>query len=377
MLEASTTRLHLRFNPQRRRRAYPRPAFTLVELTVNMVSVGVLIAGLASAMMLTLKTLPTDMSAAAESNRASRVLAQLSEDLQHATKFTEQTANAVTFTVPDRDGDGQVETLRYSWNGTPGQPLTYQYNTTAAVGIATNVQAFNLSKLNRTIAAAYAGPPTTYSVLYETFTEAKVGIDATQISIPVPAGTLDNRLLIAAIATDGGVAPTMVAPAGWNSLGSLLSGSAVGLNLYWKFASGEPSAYTFTWTGAEHAYGCIMRFNQVNPVAPINASATDSRGSSLLSLTMPTPGLTTTVDNCMILRMVAVNGSGIATAPLLHTGITIDSSGGAASVAVSGAAAYANQANAGNVGGASYIWVSLPCPESVSWTIAIAPTPPE
>jgi hypothetical protein len=112
-------------------------------------------------------------------------------------------------------------------------------------------------------------------------------------------------------------------------------------------------------------------------VAPFNASATDSRGASLLSLTMPTPAVTTTVDNCMILRMVAVNGSGIATAPLLHTGITIDSSGGAASVGVSAGAAYANQANAGNAGGANYVWVSLPSPESVSWTIAIAPAPPE
>jgi hypothetical protein len=342
-----------------------------------MVSVGVLVAGLASAMMLTLKTLPTDATAAAENNRASRVLSQLADDLQHATNFTEQAASAVTFTVPDRDGDGKAETLRYSWNGTAGQSLKYQYNTTTAVDIATNVQTFNLAKLNRTIAAAYAGPPTTYSVLYETFTEAKVGTDNTQINIPVPAGTLDNRLLIAAIATDGNVASTMVAPAGWNSLGSLVSGSAVGMNLYWKFASGESGNYTFTWTGAETAYGCIMRFNQVNPAAPFNASATSTQGSSLLSLTLPTPGVTTTVDNCMILRLIAVNGSGIATAPLLQTAITIDSSGGGSSVAVSAGAAYANQATAGNVAGASFVWVSIPRPESASWTLAIAPAPPD
>jgi hypothetical protein len=353
-----------------------RPAFTLVELTVNMVSAGLLIAGLGSAMMLTLKTLPTDATAGAENNRASRVLSQLADDLQHATNFTEQTASAVTFTVPDRDGDGKVETLRYSWNGTAGQSLKYQYNTNTAVDIATNVQAFNLAKLNRTIAAAYAGPPTNYSVLYEAYSETKVGADNTQITIPVPGGTLDDRLLIAAIVTDGAVAPSIVAPADWNSLGSVVSGSAVGLSLFWKFTSAESGNYTFTWTGAETAYGCVMRFNQVNPVAPFNASATSTQGQSLLSLALPTPAVTTTQDNCMILRLIGVNGNGIATAPLLQTPIRINSSGGATGP-VSGGSAYAYQTTAGNAGAASYTWVSLPCPESVSWTIAIAPAPPD
>lgn len=273
-----------------------------------MVSAGLLIAGLGSAMMLTLKTLPTDATAGAENNRASRVLSQLADDLQHATNFTEQTASAVTFTVPDRDGDGKVETLRYSWNGTAGQSLKYQYNTNTAVDIATNVQAFNLAKLNRTIAAAYAGPPTNYSVLYEAYSETKVGADNTQITIPVPGGTLDDRLLIAAIVTDGAVATSIVAPADWNSLGSVVSGSAVGLSLFWKFTSAESGNYTFTWTGAETAYGCVMRFNQVNPVAPFNASATSTQGQSLLSLALPTPAVTTTQDNCMILRLIGVNG---------------------------------------------------------------------
>ena len=48
---------------------------------------------------------------------------QMADDLKLALNFTEQTATAVTFTVPDRNGDAQPETIRYAWTGA-GAPLT-------------------------------------------------------------------------------------------------------------------------------------------------------------------------------------------------------------------------------------------------------------
>ena len=57
-----------------------------------------------------------------------QALVELLADLEFALAFSEKTDHALTFTVPDRDGDFISETIRYAWSGTPGDPLTRQYN---------------------------------------------------------------------------------------------------------------------------------------------------------------------------------------------------------------------------------------------------------
>jgi hypothetical protein len=361
----------------RRPQPTSRSAYTFVELTVNMVSASVLVAGLASALLICLKTLPADSTASADNNRASRILAQLADDLQHATGFTEQTASAITFTVPDRDGDSQAETLRYSWSGTAGQPLKYQYNTAAAIDLANNVQALSFAKLNRIIPAADSGPATVYNVVYEAFAEKKVGADDNKLDMTVPAGTVDDRLLVACIALDGNAISTVVPPAGWTQV--LLQGFSgeVGLGVWWKFSSSEPASYRWNWSGMEQAYGWMMRFSNISPTAPINAVAAGT-GTSLL----PTcPAITTTTDNTMILRIGAIDSANILVdtpAMLLHTNITFDRSNTNAA-AVSGGAAYASQNTAGNVGAASFTLspLALLGEEFVTATLAIAPRSPQ
>ena len=49
-------------------------------------------------------------------------------ELNYALSFTERPVNVVEFTVADRDGDESPEFIRYAWSGTPGDPLTRQYN---------------------------------------------------------------------------------------------------------------------------------------------------------------------------------------------------------------------------------------------------------
>ncbi len=55
-------------------------------------------------------------------------LAQMSADIELALRFTESTATAISFYVPDRTGDGAPELLRYEWGGSDGDPITYSMN---------------------------------------------------------------------------------------------------------------------------------------------------------------------------------------------------------------------------------------------------------
>jgi hypothetical protein len=67
---------------------------------------------------------------------------ELEADLEFALAFTEQSARAVTFLVPDQSGDAKLETVRYAWSGTPGDPLTRQFNGGAVAVVLENVHVF-------------------------------------------------------------------------------------------------------------------------------------------------------------------------------------------------------------------------------------------
>lgn len=143
----------MRHIPPRRRRGY-----TLIELIVSMGSATMLIAGLASALFTSSSAMSLDSGSQAKRQQSAEIQADLMADLQYALNFSERTANAVTFTVPDRDGDSNPETIRYAWSGTAGDPLTYEYNNGTAVTLADDVQSFDLSYLTRTMQPDFNGP---------------------------------------------------------------------------------------------------------------------------------------------------------------------------------------------------------------------------
>ena len=164
------------------------------------------------------------------------------------------------------------------------------------------------------------------AVVYIDFEEAKVGSDAESITISTP-DTNEGDLLIAAVATDGST--TISPPSGWTLINCGTYSSEVTLAAWWKIAdASEPTNHTFTWSGAEQAYGWMMRFVG-HDSTPINAWATNGETSS----TPTSPAVTTTVDNCLILRLGGFDDGDVNTLPEPgnpglsgHTPITMDES---------------------------------------------------
>jgi hypothetical protein len=247
----------------------------------------------------------------------------------------------------------------------------YWFNSEPALAVAEDVKQFNLTALNRVIAAD-ATPPPPPPIVYETFTEAKATSDVQSLNIPVPSGATAGKLLIAAVAVDGAVGSTLTAPAGWNLLSAQNGGGQVGLAVWWKFAgSAEGAAYTFAWTGPEKAYGWVMRFSGANTLGPINVFASSTGTGS----TPQCPSVTATEGYTMILRIggfdedrININNAGMSG----HTTITMDRS----------------DSSGGNVsGGAAYKYLDTPISTGtstfgltnsvhyVTFTIVLAPQP--
>jgi len=353
----------------RRRTPSRRSGYSLIELVIATGAGAVVVGGLASTMMIASKSLTPDSPASADANRGALALSQLTGDLRHAIQFTERADTAITFTVPDRNGDTAPETLRYSWSGTAGDPLMYVYNNVAPTKLALNVSSFKIAAVTRLIAEEMIEDPANL-VIFESFAEVKAPSGVAAIAIPVPAGVAQGNLLIAAVTIDGNAGSTLSTPAGWNLLSRLSSGGNVGMGVWWRIAGpSEPANYSVNWTGNWQAYGWMMRFSGNNLTTPINAFSS-AVGKSPAP---PCPDVNTTVPNALIVRIggfddddITVDSAGIVG----YTTITMDRSN-FGSETTSGGAACASLSAAGSSGAATFALTGDE--EYVTCTVAISP----
>lgn len=109
---------------QPRRRA--QRGFSLAEAVISLAIVSLVLGSLSSLVVISTRSLAV-LAAETQADRAEEALFDLAADLRFATSLPERSATAVTAIVPDRDGDGQPETIRYSWAG-PGHPLLRTVN---------------------------------------------------------------------------------------------------------------------------------------------------------------------------------------------------------------------------------------------------------
>ncbi len=197
-----------------------------------------------------------------------------------------------------------------------------------------------------------------------------IALIPTSITTSMPA-TNTGDLLIAAVTTDGST--TISTPSGWTPINQGSDdGGQVTLGAWYKVAVASEPAPIFNWTGVRQAYGWIMRFSGQAASNPINTS---NSGQSFGTATPSSPPVTTTVKNCLILRLGAFDDNSITiNNPTLlsgHTTITADASGGVAGGIVSGGAGYIKQAAIGSSGNSNFSLLSAKAARML--TIAIAP----
>lgn len=133
--------------------AHARGGFTLIEAVLGTAIAVIILAGVVGVMFLAYSGLSSGADKADNMSKQTRAIQMITLDLSLATALSERSTEAVTMVVPDRDGDGQPETIRYRWSGIPGDPLTRQVNGSPAVAIAEDVHQFSLAYLLRTLPA--------------------------------------------------------------------------------------------------------------------------------------------------------------------------------------------------------------------------------
>ena len=348
-----------------------RSGYTLVELVVASASSMLLLAGMGGSIYFASQALDPDDSKTHKTNQAGIKVNHLMSEMGYATRFYERTPHAVTFAIPDRDGDGSEEKFRYAWSGVPGDPLTKELNGSAPSVLVKDIHGINFTYMTRSVIAP---PPVVVAreVVFEEFTETILNPKSNSLTIAKPSGVVAGDLLIASVAVQNDMSSSLSAPVDWNTIDVGHESGKVTLGVWWKIAgASESSSYEFTWSNDMEAYGVIMRFSGHDPTTPIDVFTASGDNSD-----SPTsPAVTTTVDNTMTLRLggfkkgdITVDSPGLSG----HTAITMDRSGSSKN-SCSGGAGYILQPTTGDSGTSSFTLTNSH--EARLVTIAIAPAP--
>jgi prepilin-type N-terminal cleavage/methylation domain-containing protein len=89
--------------------------FTLIETVVALAVSSVLLLALGSTVLLASRAVPSGNETVIAEAEIQRSLAVMSSDIEVATAIS--ATSGLILTVPDRDGDGNPDTIEYSWNG--------------------------------------------------------------------------------------------------------------------------------------------------------------------------------------------------------------------------------------------------------------------
>jgi hypothetical protein len=185
---------------------------------------------------------------------------------------------------------------------------------------------------------------------------------ATSFSITKPTSAAEGEQLWAHIQLTAD--RTITLPSGWNFAYQNINSGAGRAAVIWKLlGAGEPSSYTINLSGsAAAAWGCV-RVSGANST-PVNVSSNNTTINSWTS-----PAVTTTVDNCLVLRCHAISRSRAIIAPSGTTSIFNVNNGSGASVGM----AHETLATAGTTGTRAFTYSSGTADRPVNGTVAIAP----
>lgn len=130
----------------RRRRS---GAFTLLEVVLCVAVLVLMVAATHSVTSIAARASATSTSTTGATLDVQAAMTVIDGELRYALTVTELTstnnAAAITFTVPDRTGDGSPDTVRYSWAGA-GTPLQRTFNGGTPVDLIPALQEFTLAR---------------------------------------------------------------------------------------------------------------------------------------------------------------------------------------------------------------------------------------
>ncbi len=139
------------------RRNGRRSGVTMLELMVTLPSATVLIGAMAMCITIMMRAKSQDDTLFRSTYELSNAATQIASDIESAVSHVSSSTTHMEFVVPDRNGDGLPEQMRYEWGGTTGanaNKILWKYNQGPLSVLFDDVGAFELQASTVTVPIA-------------------------------------------------------------------------------------------------------------------------------------------------------------------------------------------------------------------------------
>lgn len=175
---------------------------------------------------------------------------------------------------------------------------------------------------------------------------------STTITLTMPIYHASGDVLIVAVQQDAGTGTLSLSPGTWTGITTQAAANGQRLAVFWKYAtsSSEP-AVTVTSTLSDDLSAVALSIRGVHATTPIHSSVRQNTSAS--TSTWVNGGMTTTVDDCLIVHAYGLDGAGSILKPVSVSDMSF--AGAAASAAGQVYVGTRNQATAGAIATPSLI----------------------
>lgn len=141
--------MQARVNPSSGSCGAYRRAFTLMEALLAIAITAILMSAMGGVVVTLARATEQGNDVNSRASRSAGALAEIADDVRVSTGINELDSRSISLQVPDRDGDGLEETIRYTWNGTVGKPLERTYNLRPGYTVLPDIRSFSISMPQR------------------------------------------------------------------------------------------------------------------------------------------------------------------------------------------------------------------------------------
>ena len=129
--------------------SHRRSGVTMLELMVTLPSATILVGAMAMCITIMMRAKSQDDMLFRSTYDLSNATMQIASDIESAVAHVSSSTTHIEVVVPDRDGDGLPEQMRYEWGGTSGanaNKVLWKYNQQPLAVLFDDVGSFNLQK---------------------------------------------------------------------------------------------------------------------------------------------------------------------------------------------------------------------------------------
>lgn len=274
-----------------------RRAMQLLELVISLATASILMAGVGTAVVISKRTLDSVTLHASSAASAQGGIQLLQNDLREARQIDNRTTTSIELKVPDRNNDGELDSVRYRWSATAG-PLETSGDGVTWRAVSPSLSNMQLNWQSREPQSLENITPldTSGRISYLGMTSNSRSDSARSLTLAAPPGYVAGDACVAILAASSNPG-SIKADKNWVKISQVAHEKSLNLAIW--YTTDVNGTASFSWGDSAQVIGCIVHLTGNNSEPYVGVASLTGLGQ------LPAPALGGSHPREFVIRALA------------------------------------------------------------------------